>query len=243
MPPCSRTKLRGLRILVKAMGVLSLKQKSDSRGFSVVELLAVIAVMLIIAAFAVVSLRGSQLYAADDQALIVLDFLKEARQRAITQREIMRVEINKDAGLIRLVNENGTASANDDVEIRRTTFSVVKGIVFDRAPLNITAAPVEPTPVPSLVYQASIHPSSTPDIVATLRFQPNGTVLNAGNTSTGANAAVTGATIYFWNPLKTSQGAATNNGEIIRAITVIGSSGNTRYLMCPLSGSTCPAWR
>ncbi len=219
-----------------------MKHKSSSRGFSVVELLAVLAVMLIIAAFAVVSLRGNQLYDADDQAFIVLDYLKEARQRAITQRVIMRVEINKDKGSIRLVNENATTTANDDVEVRSTNFSRVKGVVFDRAPQNINSAPTESTPVPPLAYQVSIHPNSTPDIVGTLRFQPDGRVMNAGNTATGSNAAVTGATIYFWTPLK-NNGAATNNGEIIRAVTVIGSSGNTRYLMCPLSGTTCPAWQ
>lgn len=218
-------------------------KRGDSRGFSVIELLVVVVVMLVLAGFAVISLRGRSLYDSDDQAYIVLDYLKEARQRAITQREIMRVEINRDTGIIRLINENGSATANDDVEIRRTQFSAVKGIVFDRAPLNITTAPTEATPVASLAFQASNHPSSTPDFVGVLRFQPNGTVMNAGNTATGSNASVTGVTIFFWNPIKNGSGAATNNGQIIRAITVIGSSGNTRYLLCPLSGSTCPAWR
>jgi prepilin-type N-terminal cleavage/methylation domain-containing protein len=225
------------------MGVYLVNKNRNSRGFSVIELLIALAVMSILAGYAVMTLSSKEMYNADDQAMVVLDVLKEARQRAITQREVMRVEINKDLSRIRLINENSGSTANDDVEIRNIQFSPLKQVIFDRAPNNIAAGPTEAAPVPTIVFKASVHPSSMPDNVATLRFQPNGTVLDAGSSATGLNASVSGATLYFWTPLKASNGSATNNGEVIRAITVMGNSGNTRYLMCPVSGTSCPTWK
>ena len=212
-------------------------------GYSVVELLVVVAIVAVVATFTLLALNGRRLHNTDDQAYIVLDFMKEARQRAITQREPMRVEINRDLGTIRLMNENSTTTANDDEVIRTFTFTTEKQVIYDRAPQNMDDPPGAVSPVPTLAYAASVHPTSTPDQVATLRFLPNGNVTDAGATATGTNATVTGATIYFWTATKDSQGAFTENAEVLRAITILGASGNTSYRICPIEGAGCDEWR
>lgn len=222
---------------------MSIPLKKSERGFSIIELLMVIAVVAILSVFAVMTLRTRDIYSADKQAYTVLDYLKEARQRAITQREVMRVELNRNTGTVRLLNENEPGDVTDDVEIRKTVLGPGEGVVFDSAPDNIDSPPVEPIPVPEIVFKPSVHPTSAPDYVATLRFLPNGTVEDAGTNEVGDNAVTTGATIYFWSPITDATGAATTRGNIIRAITVAGASGNTHYVMCPLQGATCTQWK
>ena len=47
-----------------------------------------------------------KLYKADEQALLLADMLQEARQRALTQRGTMRVEINLTNNTVKLYDEN-----------------------------------------------------------------------------------------------------------------------------------------
>lgn len=202
----------------------------------------VIAVIAILAIFTVMSLGYEQAYASDRRAMDVLDYLKEARQRSITQREVMRVEINRTTGTVSLINENTAGDVTDDEVLRTMNLVGSDGVVFDKAPQNINAPPVEAAPVPEINFALSVHPLSAPDNVATLRFHSDGTVTDAGTNAVGDNANITGATIYFWTALDDGSSTPTN-GDIIRAITVLGSSGNTNYLKCPLAGSSCANWK
>ena len=86
--------------VILTKGVRIVTQNRKSHGFSIIELLVVMVIMLVLAGFSIYMLNGKELYNTDDQAYTVMDVLKEARQRAITQREIMRVEINRDVGQI-----------------------------------------------------------------------------------------------------------------------------------------------
>ncbi|QQS39804.1 MAG: type II secretion system protein [Acidobacteriota bacterium] len=217
-------------------------QKQRQKGFSIIELLMVIAIIAVLAIFTVMSLGFEEAYAADERGMTVLDYLKEARQRSITQREVMRVEINRDQGTVSLINENTAGDADDDEVIRTATLVGADGVVFDRAPQNMDAPPAEVAPVPVLQFNLSVHPHSAPDNVATLRFHPDGTVTDAGSNEVGDNATVTGATIYFWTPLQDGSSTPTN-GDIVRAITVLGGSGNTNYLKCVRVGDTCTTWK
>ncbi|MEZ5308675.1 MAG: prepilin-type N-terminal cleavage/methylation domain-containing protein [Pyrinomonadaceae bacterium] len=218
-------------------------ESKSSRGFSVIELLVVLAVISIVAGYAVYSMSASQLYNTDEQAYLVLDYVKEARQRAITQKETIRVELNKDLGKIRLINENGPDTADDDVVIKEALFSSQRSVIFDRPPANIDSFPTAVTPIPALEFRTSLHPQSLEYLVGTLRFMPDGSVRDAGLNARGTDATVRGATIYFWMPEQGEDGHENENGDVIRAITVLGSSGNSEYLKCPVEHGECDAWK
>lgn len=221
---------------------MAFMQEYKEKGFSIVEMIIVLAVIMVIAAVSVIGFATRDQYNADDQAYKVFDMMKEARQRAMSQRETMRVEINKDESQASLINENDRDDQSDDVIIRTIQFAGTRPIVYDRAPDNIDNLPTAVTPIPSLEFKSSLHPSSLLDNVGTLRFLSNGSVVDAGSNWKGANASVTGATIYFWSPARDEDGNPTESGTIIRAITVLGSSGNTEYMSCPVVGSSCAEW-
>jgi prepilin-type N-terminal cleavage/methylation domain-containing protein len=217
---------------------------NDEKGFSLIELLIVMLVMTILSLMAYRAIGGVVLFEADNRAYAVMDILKEAKQRAITQQETLRVEINRDTNSIHLINENDAGDVSDDVEIKSYSLLGETTVVFDAAPTNQAAAPVEPTPVPALDFKASVYPTSLSEQVATLRFLRNGNVMDAGSNAVGDNAVMTGATIYFWMPKKLANGSDSDEGKIIRAITIMGNSGTPRYWKCPVDETSggCAAW-
>ena len=197
-----------------------------SRGFSLVELLIVLTVITILTGISLFYLSSHQaLYRPDEQALKIIDMLQEARQRSLTQREAMRVEIDLTDNIVRLIDENGPNSAEDDTEIRAAVLLSPAEVKIDRRPPDITTDPAESLPVPIAQFKASLHPLSGGNNVCTFRFLRNGTVVNDGTDSVGTNATTTGATIFVWSPKKDEP----NESNIARAITVVGASGSVRY--------------
>ncbi len=213
-------------------------------GFSLVELLIVVMLVMILSLMAYMAVGGKTLYEADNRAYAVMDIIKEAKQRAVTQQEALRVEINKTSNSIHLYNENEPGDATDDEEIKSFNLLGSALVNFEIAPANAPAGPVEPTPVPPLLFKASVYPPSSGSEVATLRFLRNGNVVDAGSNAVGDNSVVTGATIYFWMPKDTPNGPSLTEGKIIRAITVLATSGTARYWSCPVSSTTgdCSTW-
>jgi prepilin-type N-terminal cleavage/methylation domain-containing protein len=213
-------------------------------GFSLIELIIVVLVISILAVLSIMSFKGEKKYLADHEALIVLDLLNEAKQRALTQHETMRVEINKTKNTITLITENTAGNASDDQIIKSLPLQHQNYVTFEKAPTNVSNSPVDSAPVPALTFAASTHPLSLSDQVATLRFNQTGTVFNAGSNSVGANATSTGATIYFWMPNYSSSGQVLGTGNVIRAITLLGSTGTTKYWKCPVPNNTgqCANW-
>jgi len=223
-------------------------KKPDSKneqGFSLIELLIVVLVVTILSLMAYRTFAGNTLFEADHRAYVVMDMIKEARQRAITQQETLRVEINRDKNTVRLINENDPGDETDDVELKSYNLAGTTIVNYDGPPANQAAAPVEPTPVPSLQFKASVYPSSLSDQVATLRFLRNGNVVDAGSNAVGDNSVVTGATIYFWMPKPLNGGWSADEGRIIRAITILGNSGSARFWKCPVSevDGQCSEWQ
>jgi prepilin-type N-terminal cleavage/methylation domain-containing protein len=214
----------------------------DNRGFSIIELLIVVLIIAIMSVATIIVFGSKNLYYADHQAYLLMDAFKEARQRALTQQETIRVEVSKEKREIRVINENEPGNAGDDQIIKRIPLADVIDLTFHIPPANITAGPVEPTPVPTAEFESSLHPLSQSETVATLRFLKNGNVVNEGSNAVGDNSIVTGATFYFWKP-KVTDGTITNKGVVVRAITVLGSSGNSGYWKCAVKeGGQCSDW-
>ena len=200
--------------------------------------------MVIIALIAYKSFSAIRHYDADNKAYVVMDMLKEGRQRAITQQETLRVEINKSTNTAHLYNENAAGDDSDDVELKAYRLSGDGLVYFDRAPDNSSGGPAPSSPAPLIQYKASVYPKSSGDQVATLRFLRNGKVTDAGSDSIGSNSVELGATIYFWTPRNTSSGPSTTEAKVLRAITVSGASGNPIYWTCSIpEGGSCSEWK
>lgn len=197
----------------------------DQRGFSLIEILVALTLVSMVGVSASYYFANhKKLFKADDQTLQIMDILQEARQRALTQKETMRVEIDLVENHVRLIDENGVASADDDQVLKTSPIYFPNEVRTDIRPLNIAYAPPEPLPVPPVAFSPSVYPSSATHHAATLRFLSNGTVANAGNNAVGSGAIVTGASIYVWQPSANNP----NESSQARSITVIGSTGAIR---------------
>ncbi len=197
-----------------------------SRGFSMVELLIVLTVITILTGISLFYLSGHQrLYRPDEQAQKIIDFFQEGRQRSLTQRETMRVEIDLTDGMARLIDENLPTTPGDDQIIKSMVLFPQNDVTMNVRPPDISTNPTESMPVPIALFKPSIHPLSISHNVCTFRFLRNGTVVNEGTDAVGSNATTTGLTLFIWSPKKDNP----NESEIARAITVIGATGSVRY--------------
>lgn len=212
----------------------------DQSGFSLIEILIAITLISLVGVSASYYLSNhKKLYRVDDQTLQIGDILQEARQRSLTQRETMRVEIDLIENHVRLIDENGVTSADDDEVLKTFPIYFPNEVRMDRRPNNISYEPPEPLPVPSTVYAPSVYPTSTPHQVATLRFMSNGTVTNGGNNGIGDGAIVTGFSLYIWQPSAENP----NDSSQARALTVIGSTGAVRVWEFDENFSQANKWK
>jgi prepilin-type N-terminal cleavage/methylation domain-containing protein len=197
-----------------------------SRGFSMVELLIVLTVITILTGISLFYLSAHQrLFRPDEEALKIIDIFQEARQRSLTQRETMRVEIDLTDSMVRLIDENQPNTPDDDRVIRKMVLLPQSDVNINSRPPDITTNPVEIMPVPIAQFRTSIYPPSVSHNVCTFRFLRNGSVVNEGTDSIGSNATTTGLTLFIWSPKKDNP----NESEIARAITVIGATGSVRF--------------
>lgn len=195
-------------------------------GFSLAELLVVMTLTVTMTSISLYYLYSHQkLYKPDEQAALFIDMLQEARQRALTQKVTMRVELDVTDNIARLIDEGSATVSTDDKVIRVFNLKSSEEVKMEQRPNNVNVSPTESSPVDTVVFVTlSTHPLSLNHKVATLRFRKDGTVTNAGTTALAAGAAITGATVFVWQPDK----ANANNSTITRAITVIGSTGAIR---------------
>lgn len=225
------------------MNFSKLKDKavcSDNGGFSMIELLVVMALVMIMSGTVFYYLNATQtLYNADEQALKISDILQEARQRSLTQRETMRVEIDLTDSVVRLIDENDATTVNDDSLVRTLPIKSEAVVRIDERPGQISNNPPEEFPVPSAQYRQSIYPVSLAHDVCTLRFLSNGTVVDQGTNEIGTNAVSTGTTLHVWTP----DSENVRNSQIARSLTIIGSTGSIRFWEYDPSLTTNNKWK
>lgn len=195
-------------------------------GFSVVELLVVLAIIAVMAAVTIFyATSHKKAFQPDEEALQIADILQEARQRALTERRAMRVEINLYTYMVKLYDENRDATTSaDDVLLRGLKLFPNTSVKIDTNPSEASYTPPETMPVPSAVFKPSVYTPSISQSVCTIRFLANGTAVDAGTNAIGSGAVATGATIYVWSPNKTTP----TSGDIIRGVTVLGPTGVIR---------------
>jgi prepilin-type N-terminal cleavage/methylation domain-containing protein len=198
---------------------------SGNKGFSLIELLVVLTLIAILSAMSLLYLTSArEIYKPDDQSLKLIDILQEARQRSLTQRETMRVEIDLTDNVVRLIDENTAITETDDNKLKEFNLLSEAEVRVDIRPSQISNNPPENFPVPSAYFRQSIYPQSLAHDVCTIRFLSNGTVVDQGSNEVGENAVTTGLTLHVWSPKKSDD----SESEIARAITIIGSTGSIR---------------
>lgn len=215
---------------------LIMNSSFSQKGFSLIEVLLVLMILSIFIALAIPSFRSARKFNADDQAMLMVDIFDEARQSAMNQRKTFRVEINKTKNQVTLINEKGSASTTDDEVVKQIqNKSFVK---VGEIPNNILNAPTTTSPIPVLSPVTSNYPLSSGDEKITLRFAKNGLVMDTGTNNTGNGSIPRGATIYVFS---NKEGTATP--EIIRAVTVLQTSGDSSILKCTFNNGRCGNWR
>ena len=218
------------------------QNKINEAGYSIIELLLVLAITAILSAITIMSFGAVRMNKTDAQAVNLVDIFQEARQRAISQRTTMRVELNRTDQVIRLIDEGrNTLAAKDDVQIKSSAF-LNDGVIVGLPPSNQTSTPTESTPIPQIAFAPSVHPSSLGKNVATLRFLRNGTVTNTGNDAIGTGATTSGATIYVWSKFEKDNSQNPTTAQIFRAVTVTGSTGLSRVWKCGSVNNVCKNW-
>lgn len=195
------------------------------RGFSLIELLIVISISLILVAIAIPSIRGHRtLYRTEDQSLKIINLLRLAGQKAITERQRMRVEINLTDNLARVVDENGTGATTDDRTVSEVRLDDVSEVRMCLSATPNTSKPANVTPLPvATLHDPVVFTTVGGKLIWTAYFQNDGTITNA------ANSIMPSGTLMFWQP----DGAANQNNartaNTVRAITISSGAGAVRY--------------
>ena len=192
-------------------------------GFSMIELLIVLALIAVLSAISLPYIYNyKKLYKSEDQALKVIDVMRETAQLAITRRRTMRFEIDFTANVILVIDENGT---QPDTQIKRIPLELLRDVRMDIIPATI-AKPNPPNYtdiVPAV--DAVGHFVGVTNVIGNsvwaARFRSDGTVVNNANIPINAN-------IYSWPPVTPGSTTTRNKGEI-RAITLFGGTGAIRY--------------
>lgn len=190
-------------------------------GYSLVEILVVMALIAVMTAISLpYFFNFSRMYKSEDQAIKVMDLMREAGQLALTRRRIFRIELDRnniDQPVLRMIDENGLGSS-DDAVIKTIPLEPLNRVRMDLAPAGITAP--NPPNYPAAAYTSNVW---------TIRFTSSGSVLGAVGTTPVS------ATLYSWRPvMETGTPFSISNltparSEEVRAVTIYGGSGAVRY--------------
>lgn len=190
------------------------ERRNRQLGVSVIELLIVLAIISVLTAISIPFVsRYTRSYKTEDQAVKVMDLMREAGQLAMTRRRTMRFELDwndPSQPIARIIDENGGAG------------TVLKSIPLE--PANMVRMDVVPNGIS--VPNPPNYPAVTIAGIASARFRSDGSVRNA------LELPISG-TVIFWPPINEPQYDSGNltprsSGEV-RAITMDGSSGAMRF--------------
>lgn len=187
------------------------------------ELLVVLAVIAIMVGISIPYLLNyRKLYRSDDQAIRIMDVMREAGQLALTRRRTMRLEVDLTDNAILIIDENGTAS---DTLVKMIPLDKTMDIRVDTIPTGVSKP--NPPNYANAAYATDTlgHYRGATNVtghnVWAARFQRDGSAVNAGGTPISIN-------LYVWPPVSAGSSTPRNLKEV-RAITMFGGSGAIRF--------------
>ncbi|MBV9241634.1 MAG: hypothetical protein JO314_06460 [Acidobacteria bacterium] len=193
-------------------------------GASVVEILMVVVVILILSSVAIPYMWNyKKLYKSEDQALRMMDLMREAAQTALTERKTVRYEIDLTDNSVLLIDESFNAPKGQQIKkiplesTRDVRVDVIPNGISKPNPPNYTDATFATDNVGHMIGATTI----TGHNVWACRFKSDGSVVNSAGTPLSAN-------LYVWPPQSSGSLIPRNTGEI-RAITMFGGTGAVRY--------------
>lgn len=203
--------------------VAPITSDTRERGFSMIELLIVMSVGIILLAVAIPSLRAHRTaYRTEDQALRIVDLMRRATQKAITERQRMRVEIDLTDREARLIDENGTTATTDDSTKMRVTLDADTDVRMNATTTNLSQ-PSNVAALPVALHTATTFESASGGhLVWSVYFQNDGT-------ATTVAGDVVSRTLMFWEPKAANEAWTAKNEKLVRAVTITGGAGAVRY--------------
>ncbi len=186
------------------------RQSADraADGFSVIELLVIFAIVIILTAAAVFTMVPQRrAYGPDDAGGQITNFLRDAYQRAISQRQTMKVQIDKSTMLIKIIDEN-KLPVGDEVEVRRAQLNPEISVSQPTVGGSALNPPASPYNYPVAAYSSNLWVA---------RFRSDGSVVDGSGNSLSAT--------IFVSPVSMK----TNETNLIRAVTLFGPSGSIRF--------------
>lgn len=187
------------------------------RGYSLIEIVVVVVIIMILMAMALPQLVNfKKRYKSEDQAIKVMDLMREASQLALTKRRVIRFELDRSdttRTVVRLIDENGSGAA-DDVLLKTVPLEPMSEVRMDAAPDGVSV-PAPPN-YPEAVFASNVWSVS---------FTNTGTVVSPGGTPVSA-------TIYSWPPKSVPwdpNDLTPRSMFEVRAITIYGGSGAVRF--------------
>lgn len=193
-------------------------------GFSMVEMLVVVAVIMIMVAISIpYAVNYRRLYRSEEQALKVLDVIRETSQMALNQRRTFRMEIDATTSSALIIDE--TTPTDPDVLVKRIPLDDLSTLRMDVEPASVGRP--NPPNYPSAVFDVDAigHMDGSTNVIGNrvwaAHFRSDGTVVNEGEIPISV-------TLYVFPPTSASSDVPSDPQQV-RVITIYGGSGAVRY--------------
>jgi Tfp pilus assembly protein FimT len=178
-----------------------------AEGYSVIELLIIAAVVVILTGLAVFSLAPQKrAYRTDDAAAQITNFMRDAYHRALSQRQTMRVQIDRANMLVKIIDE-GKLPGGDEGEVRRAKLSDDISVNQPTVASALLSPPAAPYNYSVAAYTNNLWEA---------RIKSDGSVIDTAGNPLSATVFVSLVNMK------------TTETNLIRAITLFGASGSMR---------------
>ncbi len=200
-----------------------LKTDSTESGFSLIEIIVVLVIIAVLSAISLPYIFNfTKLYKSEDQALKVIDLMRETSQLAIARRRTIRFELDRTDNAALIIDEN---NAGADTLIKSIPLEDRGEIRYDRKPVGVPRPNPPNYPDTGFASDTVGHVAGGTTVsgnsVWVARFRSDGSVVNR-------NDLPLSASIYSWPPITPGSTTPRSKPEV-RAITLFGGSGAIRY--------------